>query len=140
MKHSIKIGDVYEHKYIVPLNKTVPYLYPESEEYQKMPEVFATGFMVGLLEWCCIEALKPHLDDNEGSLGTFIKTTHSAPTPPGMEIRVIATCKEIKNGNNIFWEVVAFDEMEEIARGEHGRHIIDKDRFNSRVLKKKNIR
>ncbi len=57
MKSTIKLGDKYEHKYVIPINKTVPYLYPESEEYKKMPQVFATGFMVGLLEWCCIKAL-----------------------------------------------------------------------------------
>lgn len=136
MKNSLAVGDVYEHHYVVPLNKTVPYLYPESEEYQKMPEVFATGFMVGLLEWCCIEALKPHLEEGEGSLGTFIETTHSAPTPPGMAVRVIATCTDIRNGNNIFWDVVAYDELEEIARGQHGRHVINTERFNARVSKK----
>ena len=27
--------------------------------FREMPEVLATGFMVGLLEWACIEALAP---------------------------------------------------------------------------------
>ena len=37
-----------------------------------MPEVFATGFMVGLMEWTCVQLLEPHLDAGEGSLGTHI--------------------------------------------------------------------
>ena len=43
-------------------SKTVPALYPESPEFVAMPEVFATGFLVGFLEWACIKAINPHLD------------------------------------------------------------------------------
>ncbi len=49
-----------------------PHLYREVPELRVMPEVFATGFMVGLMEWTCVQLLKPHLDDGEGSLGTHI--------------------------------------------------------------------
>ena len=136
MRDSLRVGNVFSWSYIVPLEKTVPYLYPESDEYQRMPEVFATGFMVGLLEWCCIEALRPHLEEGEGSLGTLISTTHSAPTPPGMKVTVTAVCDEIRDGNNVFWTVVARDEVEVIAQGRHGRHIINSSRFDARVRKK----
>lgn len=51
MKDSLKPGIRYEHKFRVPPSKTVPALYPESEEFVAMPEVFATGFLVGFLEW-----------------------------------------------------------------------------------------
>ena len=136
MLGTLKIGDQFTFCYTVAANKTVPNLYPESAEFRAMPEVFATGFMVGLLEWCCIEALRPHLEDGEGSLGTYICTTHSAPTPPGMKVTVTVTCTDIKNGNNIFWDVEAYDELELIAKGNHGRHIINLDRFSQRVAKK----
>jgi fluoroacetyl-CoA thioesterase len=58
----LKPGISYVHTYLIPSNKTVPNLYPESEEFQAMPEVFATGFLVGFLEWCCIRAINPHID------------------------------------------------------------------------------
>ena len=45
-----------------------------------MPEVFATGFMVGLMEWTCVQLLRPHLDPGEGSLGVHIDVSHKAPT------------------------------------------------------------
>lgn len=136
MRPTLNVGDTFTLEYIVAANKTVPNLYPESAEYRIMPEVFATGFMVGLLEWCCIEALRPHLEDGEGSLGTYIDTSHCAPTPPGMRVIVTATCTEIKNGNNVFWDVEAHDEQDLIARGRHGRHVIDNLRFAERVAKK----
>ncbi|WP_342590442.1 hypothetical protein [Abyssogena phaseoliformis symbiont] len=46
MKDTLKPGIRYEHKFVVPNSKTVPALYPESEEFVVMPEVFATGFLV----------------------------------------------------------------------------------------------
>ncbi len=65
---------MHEFRFKVPENKTVPYLYPESAEFQEMPKVFATGFMVGLLEWVCIKAINPYLNwPNEQTVGTHIK-------------------------------------------------------------------
>lgn len=136
MLDSLKVGDVFVWRYQVPRHKTVPFLYPESREYQLMPEIFATGFFVGLLEWTCIEALRPHLQEGEGSLGTFISTTHVSPTPPGMWVEVNVRCKEIKDGNNIFWDVTARDEADVIGQGVHGRHVVLWKRFNDRVTKK----
>ena len=57
-----------------------------------MPEVFATGYMVGLMEWTCIQLLAPHLDAGEGSLGTHIDVSHTAATPPGLRVTVDAEC------------------------------------------------
>lgn len=72
MKESLKPGIRYIHKFIIPFSKTVPALYPESEEFVAMPEVFATGFLVGFLEWACIKAINPHLDwPQEQTLGTL---------------------------------------------------------------------
>jgi fluoroacetyl-CoA thioesterase len=137
MQPTLKPGDRFELEYVVPDNKTVPHLYPESGEFQKMPQVFATGFMVGLIEWCCIEALHPHLEAGESSLGTYIETTHAAPTPPGMKVTVSAVCTEVRNGNNVFWSVTARDEVDEIAKAVHGRHVVARGRFDARVARKR---
>ena len=55
MKDSLKPGLTVDFKYQVPENKTVPYLYPDFEEGQVMPKVFATGFLLGLFEFSCIK-------------------------------------------------------------------------------------
>ena len=47
MKSSLKAGLTHRFAYTVPRAKTVPHLYAEARELQAMPEVFATGFMVG---------------------------------------------------------------------------------------------
>ncbi len=135
MKESLHPGLEFTHTYRVPENKTVPHLYPESEIFQEMPKVFATGFMVGLMEWACMEALAPHLEPGEGSVGTLINVTHTAATPPGMEIAVHVRCIEV-DGRRIKWEIEARDEVEVISQGTHERFCIDIDRFNAQVAKK----
>ncbi len=62
MKDSLTAGLTWQFRFSVPENRTVPYLLPESPEFQLMPRVLATGFMVGLIEWTCIQAVNPHLD------------------------------------------------------------------------------
>jgi fluoroacetyl-CoA thioesterase len=116
MKTTLKIGDSHVHKFTVTEDKTVPHLYPESPEFRAMPKVFATGFLVGLVEWACIEALKPHLDPGEGSVGTAINISHLAATPPGMQVTVTVTCTAV-SGRGTEWRVEARDERDLHLRG-----------------------
>src|SRR5262249_19454850 len=58
MKDTLKPGLVHQFKFKVPSTKMVPHLYPESAAFREMPEVLATGYLVGLLEWACIDAIK----------------------------------------------------------------------------------
>ena len=96
MKPSLKPGLKHRFAYVVPETKTVPQLYPESPQLQAMPDVFATGFMVGLMEWTCVQLLEPHLDEGEGSLGVHIDVSHKSATPPGMTVTVDAECIEVR--------------------------------------------
>jgi fluoroacetyl-CoA thioesterase len=129
-------GIEHELRFVVPDSKTVPALYPESPDFQEMPRVFATGFLVGLLEWACIEALKPHLDwPREQTVGTHIDVSHSAATPPGLEVTVKAKLVEVR-GRRLAFEVQAHDGVELISRGRHERYLIDADRFREKTSRK----
>ena len=86
MKDTLKPGLVHQFEFVVPESKTVPHLYPEAPEFQSMPAVLATGFMVGLMEWTCLQLLAPHLDEGEGSLGIHVNVSHQAATPPGLTV------------------------------------------------------
>ena len=136
MKDSLKVGIKY-HKFTVPKSKTVPNLYPESEEFKIMPEVFATGYLVGFLEWACILAIKPHLDwPSEQSVGTHINVSHQAATPVGLE--VIANVELVKiEGKKLTFNVEARDTLDIISKGVHERFIINKEKFISKVNEKK---
>lgn len=137
MKETLKPGIRYEHSFTVPLAKTVPALYPEADEFVAMPKVFATGFLVGFLEWACIKAINPHLDwPREQSVGTHIDVSHEAATPPGLE--VTATVELIAvDGKKLVFTVEAHDGIDLISRGRHERFVIDKEKFDARLAGKK---
>ena len=132
MKPTLKAGLKHRFSYRVPGSKTVPQLYPEASELQLMPEVFATGFMVGLMEWTCIKLLEPHLDRGEGSLGTHIDVSHKSATPIGFTVTVEAECVEVR-GPRARFKLVAHDGVDEIGAGTHERFIVAWDRFNRGV-------
>jgi fluoroacetyl-CoA thioesterase len=135
MKPSLKPGVRHRFSYTVPASKTVPQLYSEAPELQAMPQVFATGFMVGLMEWTCVQLLAPHLDPGEGSLGTHIDVSHKAATPPGMIVTVEAECIEVR-GPRARFTLRAHDGVDEIGAGTHERFIVTWDRFNRGVAAK----
>jgi fluoroacetyl-CoA thioesterase len=136
MKDTLKIGIEHQFSFHLPDTKTVPALYPESPEFQAMPEVFATGYMVGFLEWACIDAIKPHLDwPEEQSLGTHINVSHTAATPPGLNLTARVKLVGI-NGQRLTFEVEADDGVDVIAKGTHERFVIDKARFDKKIRDK----
>ncbi len=135
MKPSLKPGLTQHFEFTVPVEKTVPHLYPEAPEFVAMPEVFATGFMVGLMEWTCLKLLEPHLDEGEGSLGTHINVSHKAATPPGLTVSVDAECLEVR-GPRVTFRVSAHDGVDEIGAGTHERFVVTWNRFNKMVAGK----
>jgi fluoroacetyl-CoA thioesterase len=135
MKATLVPGLKHRFVYTVPVNKTVPHLYPEAEELQAMPAVFATGFMVGLMEWTCIQLLAPHLDEGEGSLGVHVDIGHTAATPPGLTVTVDAECTAV-DGRRVTFNIVAHDGVDQIGAGRHERFVVAWDRFNAKVADK----
>ena len=97
-----------------------------------MPTVFATGFMVGLMEWTCLHVLAPHLDEGEGSLGIHINISHLAATVPGQTVTVDAECTKV-DGRRITFHVKAHDGIDLIGAGEHVRMIVNWEKFEQRV-------
>lgn len=136
MKSSLAPGLAHRFEFTVPATKTVSHLYPEAESFQQMPRVLATGYLVGLLEWACIEAIKPHLDwPREQSLGTHVNFSHLAATPPGMTITVDVYLDKVE-GRKLTFSVSAHDGVDRISEGTHERVIIDAARFASKVAQK----
>ncbi len=136
MKDTLRAGLRHEHRFTVTAGKTVPALYPEAAEFRVMPEVFATGFMVGLLEWACIDAIRPHLDGpHEQSVGTRIDVTHEAATPPGLTVTVVVEVVAVE-GKKLAFDVSAHDGVDTIARGRHERFVIDRAKFDARLAAK----
>ena len=130
MKTTLKPGIAHRFAYKVSENKTVPYTYPESPEIAAMPKVFATGFMIVLMEWACVRQLAPHLDAGEGSVGVHVDVSHLAATLPGMTVTVDAECLAV-DGPRVTFKVTAHDGIDAIGEGRHQRFVVTWDKFNA---------
>ncbi len=135
MRPTLLAGLEHELRFTVTESKTVPHLYPESGLFRGMPAVFATGFMVGLMEWACLEAIQPHLDAGEASVGVEVRVTHSAATPPGFTVTVRVRLDRVA-GRRLGFTVSAHDGVDVIGEGTHDRMVIDVARFSRKVEEK----
>jgi fluoroacetyl-CoA thioesterase len=139
MKDSLRPGLTFEFNFTIPETKTVPYLYPESEEFQMMPKVLATGFMIGLIEWACIKFVNRYIDwPKEQTVGIDVKLSHSAATPPGLTVKVKGELVKVE-GRKLTFSIVSTDGIDIISEGTHERFIVDAERFSSKVEKKRNM-
>jgi fluoroacetyl-CoA thioesterase len=137
MHPDLKPGLRGEFHYTVPPTKTVPHLYPEFAEFREMPDVFATGFLVGLMEGACQLVIKPYLDwPREQSVGTHVNFSHLAATPPGLTVIVLSEVIAVE-GRKITFRATAHDGHDLISEGTHERMVIDVARFSSRLQGKR---
>ncbi|MGW8205860.1 MAG: thioesterase family protein [Hyphomicrobiaceae bacterium] len=132
MKDTLNVGMTHRFEYKVPATKTVPHLYPEAIEFTTMPTVFATGFMVGLMEWAAIQLLAPHLDEGEGSLGIHVDVSHVAATVPGQIVTVDVEVTGVQ-GRRVSFKLKAHDGIELIGEGLHERMIVPWEKFEAKV-------
>jgi fluoroacetyl-CoA thioesterase len=136
MKDTLKPGLTHRFQFRIPPSKTVPHLYPESQMFREMPEVFATGYLVGLLEWACIEALRPHLDwPREQSLGTHVNFSHLAASPPGLTVTVDVRLDRV-DSRKLSFSITAHDGVEKITEGTHERVVVDRAKFTAKLHEK----
>lgn len=97
--------------------------------------VFATPFMIAIMENAAVNALLPHLAEDEGSVGTHLDVSHDAATPIGMKVWAEAEVLAVE-GKKISFSVTAFDEAGPIGKGTHERFIIKPERFLAKTQAK----
>ena len=137
MTTTLQEGLEFEFAFEVSQDKTVPHLFPEFAEGRAMPEVFATGYLVGLFEFACIKAINAHIDwPRQQTVGIHINVSHTAATPPGFTVTVKGRLEQI-DGRKLAFSLSAHDGVDTISRGTHERFIIDADKFNAAVAKKR---
>jgi fluoroacetyl-CoA thioesterase len=94
--------------------------------------IFSTPNVVLLLEETAIEALRPHLNPDEDSVGSRVEIAHTAPTLEGQIVTATATVTAVDRRRVVF-DIVVKDDVEEIARGTHERFVVQLDKFSSRL-------
>ncbi|MHC4404918.1 MAG: thioesterase family protein [Planctomycetota bacterium] len=99
------------------------------------PPVLATPWLLQWMETAAYEAIRPHLDPGEASVGVGFDFEHLAPTPAGDTVVATAQVTAI-DGKRISLDIEARDSHERIARGKHVRAVVDLERFGDRLRKK----
>ena len=113
----------------------VPAVFPAWPSFEAMPPVFATAFMIGLMELACVEALRAHLGPHQCTVGTHVDVSHCAATPAGMRVTAEVTLERVE-GRKLWFHVAARDDADLIGEGRHQRAIIDRERFMTGVARK----
>ena len=98
--------------------------------------VFATPYMIALMENAAVNALTPYMEENQGTVGTRLDVSHDSATPIGMKVWAEAEVTAV-DGKALTFAVTAYDEAGVIGKGTHDRFVITVDRFLAKAEKKK---
>lgn len=127
----MNIGDTFEVKDIVTDKNTAVAV------GSGLLPVFATPYMVALMENAASSYMAKELPEGKGSVGIHIEVDHVSATPVGMEVKAIAEVISIaENGKTVDFKVEAYDGAGLIGSGMHTRAIITNDRFMEKCQSK----
>lgn len=94
--------------------------------------VFATPWMIGLMEEAAQTSVLPYLEEGQATVGTHLNVSHDAATPVGMKVWAESELIAVE-GRKLIFNVEAFDECGSIGKGTHERFVINKEKFMARV-------
>ena len=97
--------------------------------------VFATPYMVALMENAAVNAVQGALEQGQGTVGTRLDVTHDAATPIGMKVWAEAEVTAVDR-KKITLSVKAYDETGPIGGGVHERFSSTTDRVLAKARKR----
>ena len=119
MKNSLTEGFQAEKSWSVTDDMSPPHL---------AAKVLSTPSMVQCIEQTCLQAIGPHLDEGETSVGTHINVSHSGPASSGEQVTVKARLAKIER-RRLTFEVQVHSPRGIISEGTHLRAVVDSARF-----------
>ena len=87
------------------------------------PAVLATPSMIGLIEWCCLEATAELLDEGEATVGIHVCVSHEAPVSVGESIDINVELTEV-DGRKLLFDVTVDGPRGTVSRGTHRRAVV----------------
>jgi fluoroacetyl-CoA thioesterase len=121
----LTVGMTAEKKVVVTPEMTVGRVVPG------IPAVYGTPTMILHMEMAAGSAVQPSLPAGHVSVGMMVNIRHLAATPIGRTVRAVARVVEIE-GNNILFEVEAWDGDRKIGDGTHRRGVVNVAEFEKR--------
>jgi fluoroacetyl-CoA thioesterase len=115
--------------------ETVEHKHTLSHHNARLPPIYSTPNMIGLMEWAAANAMLPFLDEGEISVGTAINIEHRAPTTIGARVKTEAVL-ESAEGRFYVFRVTAHNGAAEIGRGTVTRAIVNPARVAERHAKR----
>ena len=124
----LQLGLSLEQRRNVLQEDVITFLGPDT------PPSLATPAMIRWMEFSARDALLPHLDKGQDTVGIHVHVSHLAPTPLGDMVTYRATVTAIE-GHTVTFSVEARDSKQTVGRGTHDRFIVDIERFAERLRK-----
>ncbi|SKC77888.1 thioesterase family protein [Maledivibacter halophilus] len=107
----------------------------------KLDKLFATPRLVALMIEASVKLVDSKLPEGFISVGKMTKVVHEQPTILGQTVSLKLEVKKF-DGNNIIFEMIAYDEIGIIGKGTHERIIVNKKsllrKANERAAKLEN--
>jgi fluoroacetyl-CoA thioesterase len=100
-----------------------------------MPQILCTPWLIWFLDHAARNAVLPLLEPGESTVGVVLNVEHLAATPLAAEVVCRARVFYV-DGPLISFQIEAYDEHEEIARGMHKLRVIEAARLAKRMQSK----
>lgn len=100
--------------------------------------VYATPFMIALMEQTSAALVQPYLPEEITTVGTMINIQHLAATAVGAEVKAVARLISF-DGRKFCFEVEAYDNAGLIGKGTHERFSVKIDKFMQKTEERKAI-
>ncbi|MPZ73309.1 MAG: thioesterase [Nitriliruptorales bacterium] len=92
-------------------------------------EVLGTPAVLALAEQAAVAAIRDTLPADRTSVGTWAEIFHTAPTRVGGEVSAAARVTSVE-GSRVEFTVLVREGEQEVARVEHRRAVVRRDRFS----------
>ncbi|NRQ36025.1 thioesterase family protein [Nonomuraea sp. NN258] len=96
--------------------------------------VLATPRLLALAESATVQAVGPHLEPGQTSVGTRVELEHLAASPLGTHVEISAELTEV-DGRRLVFAFVARDKHAVVGRGTIERVVVDRAKFLQRITR-----
>ena len=100
-----------------------------------LPPVFATPYLVLIMENAALNAIRQYLEPGESAVGSRVDIRHLVATPVGREVVGHAEVLRVE-GRRIDFRIWATDGAEEIGAGTHERTVVTVGRVIEKMAAK----
>jgi len=114
------------------IEKTVPPEWTISAYDQRLPSVFSTPAMIGMMEVAAAQVAQPHLPAETITVGTRIEVDHLKAAPLGAQVWATARLVS-QDGRVLTFEVEAGTADKIIGRGRVFRAIVEPKSFSAKA-------